>query len=499
MDPNDEQKIDIVMLPFMAHGHLIPFLALANQIHHLTGFNIAIANTPLNIHYLHQQNSPPWIHLLELPFNGADHGLPPGTEHTENLSLNQIGKLIISSASLKTPLHDLLLGIIKKQGKPPLCIISDFLLGWAVDVADATNTVNIVFATGGAYGTLAYVSFWLNLPHRKTDDEEFNLPGFPQRCKFHVTQLHGLMRKADGNDPLSMCMQPRLSCCLQSFGWLCYTVEEIEPFGLDLLRKYTNSPVWPIGPLLPKQLLNNLQSSSTVQRVRKSPRISPEKCVQWLDMHGRDSVLYISFGSQNTISASNMMDLAIGLENSGKPFIWVIRPPLGHDPKAEFESEWLPQGFEDRMNRNNRGLLVKNWAPQLEILSHESTGTFLSHCGWNSTMESLSQGVKIIGWPIAAEQGYNSKMLVEEMGVAVELTRGVQNSISSKHVKEVIEMVMEKEGKGGDMKRKAEEIAQHIRAAVKDEGNEKGSSIKALDDFVSAITATKQDRSVVSA
>ncbi|PPS17526.1 hypothetical protein GOBAR_AA03058 [Gossypium barbadense] len=264
------QQIDIVMLPFMAHGHLIPFLSLATQIHHRTGFNIAIANTPLNIQYLrstfHQhQHPPPWIHLFELPFNSAGHGLPPNSENTENLPLDQIGKLVISSVSLKTPFHNFLLDIIKKQGKPPLCIISDVFFGWVVEVANIMNT------------------------------------------------------------------------------------------------------------------------------------------------------LYISFGSQNTVSRSQMMELAIGLEKSWKPLIWVIRPPLGFDLKAEFRSEWLPEGFEARMKESNQGLLVKNWALQLEILSHKSTGAFLSHCGWNSIMESLSQGVKIIGWPMAAEQAFNSKMLVDEM------------------------------------------------------------------------------------
>ncbi|KAK8703549.1 hypothetical protein V6N13_047204 [Hibiscus sabdariffa] len=264
MSSNDGHHIDIVMLPFMAHGHLIPFLALANQIHLHTGFNIAIANTPLNIQYLHQQNSPPWIHLLELPFSSSDHGLPPNTEHTEDLPLDQIGTLVISSVSLKTPFHNLLLDILQKQGRPPRCIISDLFFGWVVDVAQVVNTVNITFATSGAYGYLAYVSCWLNLPHRKTDDEEFDLPGFPE------------------------------------------TFEEIEPLGLDLLRKYTKLPVWPIGPLLPKQLLSKSPLSATVQRVAKSPGISAEKCVQWLDMHGVDSVLYISFGSQNTVSPQSI-------------------------------------------------------------------------------------------------------------------------------------------------------------------------------------------------
>ncbi|XP_021290328.1 UDP-glycosyltransferase 92A1-like [Herrania umbratica] len=494
-----DQHIEIVMLPLMAHGHLIPFLALARQIHHRTGFNIAIANTPLNIQYLRStlhQDPTAGIILAELQFNSADHGLPPNIENTENLPLDQIGKFFASSVSLKAPFHHLLLDIIEKQGKPPLCIISDTFFGWTVDVAKSTGTINITFTTGGAYGTMAYISLWSNLPHRQTDSEEFSLPGFPERCRFHVSQLHKFLRNADGTDQWSRFMQSQISGSLQSFGWLCNTVEEIEPLGLELLRNYIKYPVWTIGPLLPKPLLNKSSSSSANrnglyrQHAGKEPGISPEKCIQFLDLHDPDSVLYISFGSQNTISPSQMMELAIGLEESGNPFIWVIRPPIGFDLSTEFRAEWLPEGFEDRMSSSKQGLLVKNWAPQLEILSHKSTGAFVSHCGWNSTLESLSQGVKMIGWPMAAEQAYNSKMLVEEMGVSVELTRGVQSSISGEEVKRLIQLVMDKEWKGGDMKKRAEEIAERMRAAVREEGKEKGSSIKALDDFVSAILSS---------
>lgn len=194
-----------------------------------------------------------------------------------------------------------------------------------------------------------------------------------------------------------------------------------------------------------------------------------------------------SFGSQNSISPSQMMELAIGLEESAKPFIWVIRPPVGFERKSEFRAEYLPEGFEERMEKRKQGLLVRNWAPQLEILSHKSTGAFLSHCGWNSVLESLSQAVPIIGWPLAAEQAYNSKMLVEEMGVSVELTRGVQRSIEWKEVKKVIELVMDKKGKGGDMRSKAMVIKEQLRASVRDEGEDKGSSVKALDDLIKTL------------
>lgn len=306
------------------------------------------------------------------------------------------------------------------------------------------------------------------------------------------------MRAANGKDLWSRFFQPQISLSLKSSGWLTNTAEEIEPFGMEILRNYIKLPLWSIGPLLPQSALKKSSSTSgssiSTQRTGKKLGIPAEECFQWLNLQRPNSVLYISFGSQNTIRATQMMELAKGLEKSEKNFIWVIRPPLGFDIKGEFRSEWLPEGFEGRVRGNKQGLVVRNWAPQLEILSHESTGAFLSHCGWNSVVESLSQGVPIMGWPMAAEQSYNSKMLMEEMGVSVELTRGVQNEIVGEKVKELIEMVMDENGKGGEMRKKAGEIREKIRAAVRYEGNEAGSSVKAMDDFLNYVLENRQER-----
>ncbi|OWM87978.1 hypothetical protein CDL15_Pgr000395 [Punica granatum] len=288
----------------------------------------------------------------------------------------------------------------------------------------------------------------------------------------------------------------QLSLSLTSDGWLCNSVEEFEPLGLKLLRNYLKLPVWPVGPLLPSSMLGHKSQSSSISRViaaeraGKKPGLSAEKCTEWLNSHVPDSVLYISFGSQNTISASQMKAVAVGIEASGKPFIWVVRPPLGFDMKGEFRSEWLPEGFERRVMESNQGLLVRTWAPQLEILSHKSTRAFLSHCGWNSVIESLSQGVPIIGWPMVAEQAYNSKMMVEEMGVCMELARGVEDEIEADHVKRVVEIAMENVGTGEDMKRKAVEIGEKIGAAMRNDGEERGSTLKALDEFVTTILSS---------
>ena len=150
------------------------------------------------------------------------------------------------------------------------------------------------------------------------------------------------------------------------------------------------------------------------------------------------------------------MQLATALEVSGKYFIWVVRPPIGFDINSEFKAEeWLPQGFEQRIQDRKRGLLVHKWAPQVEILSHKSISAFLSHCGWNSVLEALSHGVPIIGWPMAADQFSNVVLLEKEVGVCVEVARGPRCEVKHEDIVKKIELVMNDTEKGKEMRRKA--------------------------------------------
>ncbi|VFQ92309.1 unnamed protein product [Cuscuta campestris] len=498
----EESKTEhIVMVPFMAHGHMIPFMGLAKRIQQRTRFRVTLVTTPLNVRYLAScaaaaGDEEQGIRLVALPFDSAAHGLPPETENTEALPLHHMITLIRSTRSLKDPFRCLVADITEADGKPPLCIISDLFVGWGSEVARSCGTVNVSFATAGAYGSAAYNSFWLNLPHISAtgEDGEFAIPGFPDSCRFNLSHLHPHMRAADGRDAWSQVFQPFISDSLDSFGWLCNTVKEIEPLGSEALGSFTKLPVWCIGPFLPPGMLKDGPSSDIPGKrtAGKAHGLSPEKCIEWLDRKPERSVLYISFGSQNSISASQMMELALGLEDSGKPFIWAIRPPVGFDPKGEFRAEWLPEGFEER----EQGLVIHGWAPQLEILWHRSTGGFLSHCGWNSSLESLSQGVPMIGWPMAAEQAFNSKMMAEEMGVCVELTKGVRSNLERSDVKRVVDLVLGSR----EMREKAGRVRELIRGAVKEEEEDddedqsdgcKGSSLQALDDFISTLLSKR--------
>ncbi|CBI16423.3 unnamed protein product, partial [Vitis vinifera] len=365
-----EGRENIVMFPFMAQGHTIPFLALALHIEKKKGYSITFVSTPLNIKKLRSAIPPTSsIRLLEIPFCSSDHGFPPNTENTDVLPYYRIIDFLHASLSLKPAFRELILNLINEQhGCPPLCIIADIFFGWTADVAKELGVFHAIFTRSG-----------------------------------------------------------------------------------------------------------------------RESGITSELCNKWLDAKPANSVLYIAFGSQNTISGSQMKQLAMALEDSGTNFIWVVRPPLGFDINSEFKAgEWLPEGFEQRIQDQKRGLLVHKWAPQLEILSHKSVSAFLTHCGWNSVLEALSHGVPLMGWPMAAEQFFNSMLLEKEIGVSVEVARGPTCEVKHEDITKKIELVMNETEKRKEMRRKACEVRDMIKDAIRDDEGFKGSSVKVMDEFFHA-------------
>ncbi|CAN6460600.1 unnamed protein product [Victoria cruziana] len=484
----------IVMLPFLAWGHFNPFVAFANLIvRHHPSHTVTIATTPLNIPKLRSilpQSTP--LRLAALPFDPSAHGLPPDGDCTDVLTSALIVRLCYASRSLGPALQRLLLDL-PAADRPP-CLVADMLFGWTVDVASVTGAFHAFFTTLGAYGFCVYMSLWLHQPQTTTDSDELRLADYPD-VRLHRSQFTEYGRASAPSHPWRVFLEEEWAYRLRTGGLLVNSVREMEPKSMDRLRRlFAGRPVWSIGPALLSSLpapatVSSISSTGKVEKrgLRKRPGISPEDCTRWLDSHPTGSVLYAAFGSQNTISTSQMKALAMGLEESGVAFIWVVRPPVEFELQEKFRSsEWLPVGFEERMGHKKRGLVVRNWAPQLTILAHGATGGFLSHCGWNSVLESLSHGVPLIGWPLAAEQFYNSKMMEEEMGVAVELARGKQAELRKEEVVRVMGLVMGETEKREEMRRKAGKVREMLRGAWRSTGGANciGSSFAAMNGFI---------------
>ncbi|KAK4855338.1 hypothetical protein QYF36_006239 [Acer negundo] len=305
-----QKKENIVMFPFMAQGHIIPFLALALHIEQTKNYSITFVNTPLNINKL-KQSLPPnsSITLLEIAFDSSDHDLPPNSENCDALPYSLVIKLLKASTSLRPAFKELVSGIICKcHGERPLCIISDIFFGWTASVARELGVFHAIFSGSGAYGLACYYSVWTHLPHNKIDsDHEFELPDFEEASKFHITQLPLSMLEADGTDSWSVFQGQNLPEWVNSNGVLFNTVEVFDQLGLMYFKRKLGCPVWPVGPVL--------LSLKNRAKVGKEGGVSPEFCKEWLDSKPVNSVLYISFGSMNTINKSQMMQLAMALES----------------------------------------------------------------------------------------------------------------------------------------------------------------------------------------
>ncbi|CAI0420167.1 unnamed protein product [Linum tenue] len=226
------------------------------------------------------------------------------------------------------------------------------------------------------------------------------------------------------------------------------------------LKDVVRAPVYPVGPL-----------------VRPSPPLKtnePNDVVEWLDGQPDRSVIYVSFGSGGTLPRAQLAELAWGLELSGQRFVWVVRPPPVEDGGPH---RYLPEGFLSRTH--DRGLVVPMWAPQAEILAHPAVGGFLSHCGWNSTLESLTNGVPMVVWPLYAEQKLNAALLAEELQVAVRPGYNNGGVVKREEIEEMVRRVMvAKEEEGKAMRERVMELKESGERALS--RKLKGSSYSAL-------------------
>ncbi|KAH7839624.1 hypothetical protein Vadar_006455 [Vaccinium darrowii] len=255
-----------------------------------------------------------------------------------------------------------------------------------------------------------------------------------------------------GGDKTRILESLKKSCKMILFN----TFKELEGKYLDYLPLLLDKKIVSVGPVVQEIVDENKDS----------------KILQWLKTKDELSSVFVSFASENFLSKEEWEELAHGLELSGVNFIWVVKFPVGEGPKIE---EALPVEFLDRIGK--RGLVVDGWAPQAQILAHSSTGGFLSHCGWNSTLESLKFGVPIIAMPMSHDQPINDKVL-EDVGVGVEIERNANRRINREniaHDQPINGKVLEDVGVGVEIERNAnsrinrENIAQVITKVVKDE------------------------------
>lgn len=239
---------------------------------------------------------------------------------------------------------------------------------------------------------------------------------------------------------------------------LCNSTYDLEPEAFKMAPQ-----ILPIGPLLKSNRLGDFTGNM---------RPEDSTCLKWLDQQPPQSVIYIAFGSFTILDPTQFQELAMGLELSNRPFLWVVRSNM-----TDKVNDAYPKGFFDRVA--TQGLVV-GWAPQQKVLCHPSIACFLSHCGWNSTMEGVSNGVPFLCWPYFADQFLNQSYICNVWRIGLGFDRNENGIITRNEVRIKVEQLL------GDEKIKARALAfQEMAASSIREG---GSSNKNFSNFVEWIS-----------
>ncbi|XP_010534239.1 PREDICTED: UDP-glycosyltransferase 72E2-like [Tarenaya hassleriana] len=395
-------------------GHVIPAVELSHRLAALHGFHVTVfvlEADPESAQSRFLSSSSPAatdldVHVITLP--------PP------EITVNPSAHVVVKIAAMMRESVPAVRSKIAAMPNKPTALIVDLFGTEALRLADEFNMLKYVLIASNAR-FLAVVLYFPTLDEA-VEKEHVNrkkplaIPGCePVRFEDNLDAYQ------DRTDPLYHEFMRIGKAFATTDGILVNTWEEMEPKTLkslqdpNLLGRVARAPVYPIGPLN-----RPVETAKTV----RSP------VLEWLDKQPAESVLYISFGSGGSLTAKQLIELAYGLELSQQRFLWVVRPPVDGSASAEYFTAntgggnggdgtpgYLPQGFVARTR--NLGLVVPSWAPQAEVLAHVAVGGFLTHCGWNSTLESIVNGIPMITWPLFAEQRMNARLLKEEIGVAV--------------------------------------------------------------------------------
>ncbi|XP_030440934.2 anthocyanidin 3-O-glucosyltransferase 5-like [Syzygium oleosum] len=478
------KKLRAALLSSPGMGHLVPVIELGNRLVADHGFEVTIFILPLQaslaeVEIIESAMTPKLLDIVELPppdLSAA--GLGPDAAMVTRLAvmMRESRQAFRSALAAMEAWPDVL--IVDLFGTEHLCI------------GDELGIPRYAYVATNAW----FLALLLHLPTLDKEvkgeyvdrTEPLEIPG----CK--------LVRPEDVVDPMLDRSDQQYSEFVRlageipmGDGILLNVWEDLqaETFAAlrneELLGRVANSSVYTVGPL--------------IRPVR--PAVLGKELLEWLDKQPSDSVMFVSFGSGGTLSAEQLVELAWGLELSQQRFIWVLRQPtvksldgsyfdVGKGGVGDGVLSFLPSGFTARTR--DIGFILPSWGPQVEILSHPSVGGFLSHCGWNSTLESIANGVPMIAWPLYAEQRLNATLLTEEIGVAVRpKVLPSKKIVGREEIKKLVRTVMvEKEGH--TLRARVRELKSSAQKAVAEGGSSYGSLSKMKEDCKMMIRQIKQ-------
>ncbi|KAL4631953.1 hypothetical protein ACB092_04G016700 [Castanea dentata] len=448
-----ERKTHILVIPYPVQGHINPMLQFSKRLA-TKGARVTLVATSTI------RNS---MQALQGASSVNINIISDGSEGEETVE-----SLIATVDRFKDVVSQSLAEYIEKLNSseyPPKFIVYDCALPWALDVARKYGIDGAPFYTQSCAVNVVYYHFKKGTVRLPVEEPTVSLPSMP---KLAINDLSSLLSNPSSYPPLLNLFLDQFSNFLEA-KWIFFSsFKELE---LEVVN-WMASQKWPIktiGPTIPSMYLDKrLEDDKEYGLHLFKPDV--DACIKWLDTKETNSVIYTSFGSLASLGEEQMQELTWGLKNSNCYFLWVVR---------ETEQKKLPTNF--LQETAEKGLVV-SWCSQLEVLAHKAIGCFMTHCGWNSTLEALSLGVPMVAMPQWTDQPTNAKFIADVWKVGVRIKLDERGIATKEEIEFCIREVIEDE-RGKEMRMNSVKWKELAKEAM-DEG---GSSDKNIEEFVAEL------------
>ncbi|GLJ25447.1 hypothetical protein SUGI_0487250 [Cryptomeria japonica] len=403
--------------------------------------------------------------LQNIRLETISDGLFPDCEETNDVDmridlLKKVGGLIFERV----------IESLNSQGDTISCIVYDSLLNWVPDIANKFNVPSAFFWTQSCAVFSIYHHFYTGMVKAKDEAENvrdvIEIPGLPQLCQ---SDLPSFLQPSNPDEQVLRLVMNQFSTISQATWILGNSFNELEITEIQSMSSLI--PIRTVGPLVPSAFLdgNNPQDQDVGIHLWKA-----ENCIDWLNTKEASTVVYVSFGSVAVLSKEQIIEIALGLKASRHSFLWVIRPDQNN------VDDFLKGFLEDTIDQG----LVVSWCPQMAVLNHPSVGMFVTHCGWNSTLESLSSGLPIITISQWSDQTTNSKYIEEVWKTGIRLNKTAHGLVGRDELEKSIKTVMESED-GVELRKNALKW----KTLAKEAMMKGGSSDKNIEWFIREVIA----------
>nr|UXM20065.1 UGT41 [Panax notoginseng] len=449
------KKSHILVIPYPQQGHINPMLQFSKRLAS-RGLRVTLVTTIA--HKTLIQNQPTSPINFEHISDGFNEGQKP-----DSIELFVQGLKAEWSKSLPKIIEKL-----KNSGYPVNAVVYDSFTPWILDIAKEIGLYGVCFFTHSCAVSAIY--YHTRKGSVKIPVEKGSLICLPAIPDLGIGDLPSFVSDVDSYPAVLRLVLDRFSNFQEADCLFFNTFDKLE----DEIAKWLSSqwPIKTIGPSIPSMFLDKrLPDDKDYGLSLFKP--DAEACIKWLNAKDTGSVVYVSFGSIANLGQDHMDEVAWGLLNSNSNFLWVVR---------ETEQSKLPSDFMAKAK--GKGLVV-SWCPQLEVLAHNAVGSFMTHCGWNSTLEALSLGVPMLVMPQWADQSTNAKYVVDVWQTGVRVKDRDKEIFTREDIANRIKDVMD--GAKGEELRANAIKGKELAVEAMSEG---GSSDKNIDEFISKVIST---------